>query len=222
MLIKEPFIWMLYILYMKLRKNHYKYHCRNWQNQFIKFEYCVIFIINRIYIDKGLLLSSFAGGIDLNKIALTISIILFIIGIIGTIVPALPGSILVFGGMILYGFMTQFKSLNLFFYLLEALALLLTFIVDFIATSASTKRFGGSKKAQWGAIIGTIFGILVFGPLGILFGPFIGAIVAELIQGIDIKQAIYSGFGSVVGAIGATFLKLIIEALMIIYFFIVI
>lgn len=158
----------------------------------------------------------------MNIVGLIIAIILFIIGIIGTIAPVLPGPILVFLGMLVYGFMTQFQTLSLYFFVTQGLALLLTFIIDFVATAASTKHFGGSKQAQWGAIIGTILGVFISGPLGLLLGPFIGAAGAELIRGIELKDSIRSGIGSIVGAIGGTLLKIIIEIGMIIYFFIVI
>lgn len=156
----------------------------------------------------------------MNTLALIISIILFILGIIGTIFPALPGAILVYGGMLVYGFMTGFKSLDLSFFLIQAIILLFTFVADFIATAESTKRFGGSKRAQWGAAIGTLVGVFIFGPLGIILGPFGGATLAELIAGVKIEKAIRVGFGSVVGAFGGAIFKIIAEIIMIIYFFI--
>jgi len=156
----------------------------------------------------------------LENIALVISIILFILGMIGTILPLLPGPALVYGGILIYGLMTKFESLNLYFFILEALVLLVTFLVDFISSAASTRRFGGSKQAAVGAVIGTIFGLIILGPLGIVLGPFLGASAAELLRGIDIKQAIRSGFGSIVGVIGGTIFKLCAEVLMIVYFFI--
>ena len=68
----------------------------------------------------------------LEKIALAISIVLFIIGMIGTILPILPGAVLVYIGMIVYGFITKFESLSLYFFILQALVLLVTFLVDYI------------------------------------------------------------------------------------------
>lgn len=156
----------------------------------------------------------------MNTIALIISIVLFIIGIMGTILPALPGAILVFGGMLIYGFMTQFESLDLYFYVIQGLLLLFTFFADFLVTAVSTKKFGGSKRAQCGAAIGTVLGVIIFGPLGIILGPFVGATISELIDGIEVKKALYTGLGSVFGALGGTVSKIIIEIIMIIYFFI--
>ena len=144
----------------------------------------------------------------MEKIALAISIILFIIGMIGTLLPILPGAALVYIGMLVYGLMTKFETLSLYFFILQALVLIVTFLVDYISTAASTKRFGGSKQAAFGAVIGTIFGLVILGPLGIILGPFLGASAAEILRGIDMKQAIRSGFGSLVGVLGGTIFKL--------------
>ena len=151
--------------------------------------------------------------------ALILSIILFIAGLLGTILPVLPGAILIYGGMLVYGVMTKFATLDANFFLLQALVLVLIFSVDFLAAAAATRRFNGSKQAAWGAILGTILGLIFFGPLGIVIGPFLGAVVAELVRGIEINQAIRVGFGTLVGILGGTVLKLCAEILMIVYFF---
>lgn len=151
--------------------------------------------------------------------ALILSIILFIAGLLGTILPILPGAILIYGGMLLYGFMTKFTTLDANFFLLQALVLVLIFSVDFLASAVGTRRFNGSKQAVWGAIIGTILGLIFFGPLGIVIGPFLGAVGAEVVRGIQLKQAVLVGFGTLVGILGGTILKLCAEILMIVYFF---
>ncbi len=151
--------------------------------------------------------------------ALILAIILFIAGLLGTILPILPGAILIYGGMLLYGFMTKFLTLDANFFLLQGLVLVFVFSVDFLASAVGTRRFNGSKQAAWGAIIGTILGLIFLGPLGIVIGPFLGAVVAELLRGIRLSQAIRVGFGTLVGILGGTVLKLCAEILMIVYFF---
>lgn len=155
----------------------------------------------------------------MNKIAIIVSMIFFVVGIIGTVLPVLPGSILVFAGIITYGFMTGFEGLSTYFFILEFIVLLITFLIDFLATAASTRKFGGSKKASVGAVIGTIAGLIILGPLGIIIGPFLGASAAELLYGTDINQAVRSGFGSLIGILGGTLIKVGAEVLMIVYFF---
>ena len=159
------------------------------------------------------------GATHLETAALILAIILFIVGLIGTVVPLLPGVILIYAGMLLYGLMTKFATLDIYFYLLQALALIFVSFIDNIASAAGAKRFGGSNQAAWGALIGTIGG-LFFGPLGIVILPFGGAVVAEiLLKKAEFQQAIRSGFGTIIGILGGTVLKLFAEILMIVYFF---
>jgi uncharacterized protein YqgC (DUF456 family) len=155
----------------------------------------------------------------LKTLALVIAIIMFLIGLIGTILPALPGVLLIFGGMLVYGFMTGFASLSIWFFVMQLLVMAVIFIVDFIASAVSTKKYGGSRQAAFGAAVGTILGVIILGPLGIIIGPFAGSVAAEVLLGKEIKQAVKVGFGSLVGVMGGTLFKLAAEALMIIYFF---
>lgn len=150
--------------------------------------------------------------------ALILAIILFIVGLIGTVLPFLPGGILIFGGMLVYGFLAGFAALDWYFFMIQAIALLILFLVDYLASAAGTKRFGGSKQAAWGAVIGTILGIF-FVPLGIIIGPFLGAFAAEIFRGADVNKALRVGFGTIVGFLGGTVIKIGIEILMIAYFF---
>lgn len=155
----------------------------------------------------------------MKTLALVLAIIMFLIGLIGTILPALPGVLLIFGGMLVYGFMTGFAGLSTWFFVMQLLVMAVIFIVDFIASAVSTKKYGGSKQAAFGAAVGTILGVIILGPLGIIIGPFAGSVAAEILLGKEIKQAVKVGFGSLVGVMGGTLFKLAAEALMIIYFF---
>lgn len=153
-------------------------------------------------------------------IALILAILFFIAGLLGTILPVLPGAILIFGGMLLYGIMTGFATLNATFFLLQAFTLIILFLIDFLASATGTKRYDGSTQAVWGAVIGTLLGLIFLGPLGIITGPFLGAVIVELVRGKKIDAAIRVGFGTLIGLLGGTLLKLGVEIVMIIYFFI--
>ncbi len=155
----------------------------------------------------------------MTELALILAVILFVLGLAGIVLPVLPGIILIYIGMLLYGFMTQFATLDANFFLLQGLVVLLAFGLDFVATAVGTKRFGGSKNAVWGAVIGIFIGLLLFGPFGIILGSFLGAIIAEILLGKNMNVAIRSGFGTLIGIIGATALKILIGVLMIIAFF---
>ncbi|MBS3982988.1 MAG: DUF456 family protein [Dethiobacter sp.] len=155
----------------------------------------------------------------MTELALILAVIFFILGLAGIVLPVLPGIILIYVGMLIYGFMTQFATLDANFFLLQGLVVLLASGLDFVATAVGTKRFGGSKNAVWGAVIGILIGLLLFGPFGIILGSFLGAVIAEILQGKNMNIAIRSGFGTLIGIVGATALKIIIGVLMIIAFF---
>ena len=146
-----------------------------------------------------------------------------LLGLAGTVLPVLPGTILIYAGMIIYGLLTGFKTLSANFYLLQGMALVLTFFIDFLFAAVGTKRYGGSRFAIWGVFLGAVVGIIFFGPFGFIIGPVCGAIIAEMIFGRkNFDQAVYAGFGTLIGVVGGTVLKIIIGILMIISFFIAI
>lgn len=152
--------------------------------------------------------------------ALIIAIVLFIIGLVGTVLPMLPGPILIYAGMLLYGLMTDFITLDFKFYLIQGLVFALIFFVDYLATALGTRRYGGSKQAGWGAALGMLVGIF-FAPIGIILGPFLGAVGAELLfRRTELKKAFRIGVGTLIGLLGGIVVKLGVEIIMIIYFFI--
>lgn len=156
----------------------------------------------------------------MELLGLIIAVFLFVVGFIGTILPILPGVILIFSGMVVYGILTNFHELNIYFFLMQGVAMILVFFIDLIATSVGINKFDGSKQAAVGGAFGIIIGLIILGPIGIAIGPFMGAVGVELISGKNMDQAIKSGFGSLIGILGGTILKLFAEAIMITYFFI--
>ncbi len=155
----------------------------------------------------------------MNILAMVIAVILFLLGIAGTVLPVLPGVILVYAGMIVYGLLTGFESLGVDFFVLQGAATALLLGIDFVAASVGAKKFQASKRAIIGAFAGALVGIFTLGPLGILVGPFAGAVIVELFVGKNAQQALQSGFGTVVGNIGGAAIKILGEIAMIIYFF---
>jgi uncharacterized protein YqgC (DUF456 family) len=154
----------------------------------------------------------------MNLLALALTIIIFIIGLIGTVLPALPGPILIFGGILVYGFLTDFTKLNSEFFILQAIVLVIIVASDYVASAIGTRLSGGSRQAAIGATIGTIFALLFLGPLGIVIGPFVGACTVELLRGLKFAQAMNVGLGTLVGTLGGVLFKLCAEITMIIYF----
>jgi len=152
-------------------------------------------------------------------IPIAITIILFCIGIVGTIVPLIPGAGLVWGAMLLFGIMTGFPpGLTLGFFICQAVAAVLVMSVDYMTTALGAKRSGGSKAATWGAAIGLLLGIIILGPFGIILGPFLGALIGELVNGIPLRQATRASFGALIGLLGGVIIKLVIVGVMIFWF----
>ena len=151
-----------------------------------------------------------------DYILLIFSIILMILGIIGCLVPVLPGPPLSYLGMILLHF-SKFADFSSNILIAMAVIAVLVTILDYIVPVWGTKRFGGSKYGTRGATVGLIIGLFL-GPLGIIIGPFIGAFVGELIFKDDIKYALKAGFGSLLGFLTGIGLKLAASFIMTFYF----
>lgn len=137
---------------------------------------------------------------------------LVLIGLAGTVLPALPGLPLVFAGMLLAAWAGGFEQVGVPMLVLLGALTLLSLVVDFWATALGAKRVGASRKAILGAMLGTFAG-LFFGPLGLLAGPFAGALAGELlhrrsVRGADIGDAAKIGVGTWFGILFGVVLKL--------------
>lgn len=143
-------------------------------------------------------------------------IFIMILGIIGCLVPVLPGPPFSFIGLILLHLSRfgQFEASTLM--ILGGIAVVVT-ILDYIVPIWGTKKFGGTKYGTRGATVGLIIG-LFFGPAGIIVGPFLGAFIGEMIFKDDIRYAIKAGFGSLVGFLAGIGLKLAASFVMTFYF----
>jgi uncharacterized protein YqgC (DUF456 family) len=133
--------------------------------------------------------------------------LLILAGIVGTVLPALPGLPLVFAGMLLAAWAGNFQEVGWVPLLVLGLLTLLSLGIDFLATSLGAKRVGASKLAVAGAVLGTFAG-LFFGPVGLFAGPFVGALGGELIHGREVRKAAKVGFGTWLGIVFGIVLKL--------------
>ncbi|MDD4237659.1 MAG: DUF456 family protein [Desulfotomaculaceae bacterium] len=156
----------------------------------------------------------------MSIVGMILAVVFFTIGVLGTILPALPGAPLIWLGMLIYGFFVKFQNLPLMFFVGQGLVVVLIFLIDYLASIWGVRRYGGSKEAIWGSVLGGLLGIILLGPFGLIFGPFIGAIAGELYRRSSIDKALEVGLGTLIGFLGGAVLKLAIEAVMIIWFFI--
>jgi uncharacterized protein YqgC (DUF456 family) len=135
---------------------------------------------------------------DLSIVLYVLGALLVIAGLAGAVLPALPGTPLMFAGMLLVAWGEGFARVGWgMLALLGALAAL-SLVLDFVANLLGAKRAGASRLALVGAALGTLIG-LFFGLVGILLGPFIGAFAGEFIHSRHGGTATRVGVGTWVG-----------------------
>ncbi|WP_342043167.1 DUF456 domain-containing protein [Bacillus sp. OTU2372] len=149
--------------------------------------------------------------------------ILFVVAFVGLVYPIIPSVLFLLAGFLLYGVFFSFEPFSWLFWLIQGLFVVLLFTADYVANLIGIKKYGGSKAGVWGSTIGIIAGPFVIPIFGILIGPFIGAIVAELIVNKrSLSESVKVGVGSVIGFISSVITKTIIQVIMVGYFFLVV
>jgi len=156
---------------------------------------------------------------DATQLWYTLAVVLVLVGLAGTVLPALPGIPLVFAGMLLAAWAGGFEHIGAATLVVLGILTLLSLLVDFWATAMGARRVGASGKALAGAVIGTFAGMF-FGIIGIFAGPFVGAVAGELLhlRSLDrrgIGRAAKVGAGTWFGVVVAVALKLTLAFAMI-------
>ncbi|MDD2352464.1 MAG: DUF456 domain-containing protein [Candidatus Caldatribacteriota bacterium] len=149
-----------------------------------------------------------------------IGFILNIIGIIGVIVPALPGVVLNYLALILLYLSRGQTAISIDMLIIFGLLTVSVSVLDYILPFLGAKKYGASRTGIWGAAVGMIIGLLFFPPFGIIFGLLIGAFVGELIAGKDQSQAFKAGFATFLGSLTSIVVKLLLAIAMAAYFII--
>jgi uncharacterized protein len=140
--------------------------------------------------------------------------LLFIAGLVGSVVPWMPGPLLILGGALLWAVVTDFATIGVGrLAILSALALL-SFLLSFVVGAIGARRFGGSRWGVAGAIVGTVVG-LFFVPFGLLIGPVAGAVLGEIARGATLEGGLRSGFGALIGLLAGLVADLAISLTMI-------
>src|SRR4051794_18919092 len=146
--------------------------------------------------------------------------ILFIVAFVGLVYPIIPSVVFLVAGFLLYGVFFSFEPFRWWFWLIQSLFVVLLFAADYLANLIGIKKYGGSKAGVWGSTIGILAGPFAIPIFGIIIGPFIGAIAAELlVNKRSLSESVKVGFGSVIGFISSVITKTIIQVVMIGYFF---
>jgi uncharacterized protein len=151
-------------------------------------------------------------------VLIVIGFILNIIGIIGVILPALPGVVLNYSALILLYISKGQAGINIDLLIVFGLLTVLVSSLDYILPLLGAKKYGASRMGIYGSALGMIIGILFFPPFGIIFGLLIGAFLGELIAGKNQSQALKAGFATFLGSLTSIVVKLLLAIIMAVYF----
>jgi uncharacterized protein len=151
---------------------------------------------------------------DSHTIGWIFAIILIVVGVAGTVLPALPGVALVIGGIALGAWLDDFTRVPWWVVAICAVLAVIAWVTDFLATVMGAKKAGASKLAIIGAAVGTIVGIFM-GLIGVLFMPFVGAVLGQYISERDSKRAAKVGFATWLGLLVGTIVKLVLVFMMV-------
>jgi uncharacterized protein YqgC (DUF456 family) len=136
------------------------------------------------------------------------------LGLAGLILPGLPGAPLIFAGLVIAAWGESFTYVGLWTIAALALLALLAYGVDFWATLFGAKKFGASKRGIIGALLGAVAGLFLGLP-GVIFAPFIGAVIGELSGQRNLSQAARAGIGATIGLVLGAALKIALAFAMI-------
>ncbi|HEV2994973.1 MAG TPA: DUF456 domain-containing protein [Chthoniobacterales bacterium] len=146
------------------------------------------------------------------------AIVLFAVGLIGTVVPVVPGTVIILAAAVIHRMMLgPDRSIGWSTICFLVLLTLASYLFDFLGSYFGAKYFGATRWGAFGAIIGALIG-LFFGLLGLFVGPVVGAIAGEFIAGKRLIAAGRAGWGSLLGNLGAMVGKLLIGLVMIAIF----
>ncbi len=146
------------------------------------------------------------------------TISLLLLGLVGTLVPFLPGHLILFFAAVAHWLMLrQDSGVEWWTFVVLGVLLILSQLFEFLSGAAGTRWFGGTRWGAAGALIGGIVGIF-FIPLGLILGPLIGSMFCEFVFAKkEVRPATISGVGSVLGTVAGMVIKIIVGVLMIVW-----
>ncbi len=146
---------------------------------------------------------------------LLVALALMLLGLVGAIIPAMPGVPLIYAGYLLYGVLSGWQSYGLGTMVFWAAVTILSLVLDYLAGIAGTKKYGASIFGIWGSVVGAVAGVLLANLPGLVIGTFVGAFAGELWAGKSSKEALRAGKGALIGWLGGTIAKVVIGVVMV-------
>lgn len=147
-----------------------------------------------------------------------IALLIMVIGFIGTFLPAIPGTGLIFVTALLYGIITKFSEITGNVIIILGILTAISLSMQFAASLITTKKVGASKYGLIGAVLGGLIGFLTLNIIGLLLGQFVGAIVGELLKKTDAKKSLKIGLATFLGYILGVVMESTVALIMIVVF----
>lgn len=149
-----------------------------------------------------------------------VAVLVIVVGIVGCIVPVIPGLPLAFIAILLYGFYDGFEQISTHYLVILGVLTVISMLMDYVLVIWGGKLFGSSNKGALGAVLGSILGIFIFPPLGIIVLGFLGAMAVEYYQSRNPFQAGKAACGAVLGFFSGMLFKFALGLAMLISFII--
>ena len=149
-----------------------------------------------------------------------VALIIMLFGLIGTVLPIIPGVPIIFIAILIYTLLTDFAAISGQVIVVFAGLTVLSLLLDWLAGSLGVKKMGGSTAGMVGALVGMIVGLMIPGAGLFIFiiSAFAGAVVFEMMAGKESKTALKAGLGSFIGFMAGTVIKFAIGVIMMVYF----
>lgn len=149
-----------------------------------------------------------------------VAIIGILIGIVGCVLPLLPGLPIAFLAVLLYAWYDGFIHIGTGYLLTVGILSFLTIVTDYLMTALGSKMFGSSNKSAIGSVVGSIIGIFIWPPFGIIVFGFVGALVVEWYLSQDLTKALKAAVGATIGFFSGTVFKVILGIIILVSFII--
>lgn len=154
----------------------------------------------------------------MDLLLLIVSLLLCLIGIVGSFLPIIPGPVTSWLGILLLN-LTSAVEFNLNFVLITFTVAVSVGILDYIIPILGVKKLGGSRSGQIGTTVGLIVALIILGPIGIIIGPFMGALLGEMSTNKSIQDSLKPAFGSFIGVIAGSVIKFLISLSFLFFYF---
>lgn len=150
-----------------------------------------------------------------NVVLVIVTILVMLFGVLASILPVIPGPPIIWGAMLGYAALTDFQDINQTHLIVFGLVTAFVMLMDYVAGVYGAKKLGASRWGMVGAFVGMIVGLVIGTLPGFIIGPLIGAVAFELMIGRKMGEAMKAGFGTFLGFLGGTVMKIVVSVVMI-------